>query len=422
MFNVFKLPELRKKILFSLFVLLIFRLLAHVPVPGVDTVAIKSYLDSNALLGIFDYFSGGGFQNFSIVTLGLSPYINASIIMQLMTVMVPKLEELSKEGESGREQINQYTRYLSFPLSIFQAYGVYFLMSRQGIIGSLGSFDLLVLILTLTGGGMLLVWIGDLVTEYGIGNGISLLIFVGIISRVPSSIVGFITTFDPSNAALIFQTIVFLLIAMIVIVGVVLVNEGLRNIQIEYGRRGTGGQRVTNYLPIKINQAGVIPVIFAVSVVLVPSLISGPLQASGSAIMQNIGFWLAANFSSTSVGYNVFYFLLVFGFTYFYTAVQFDPKKISDDIKRRGGFIPGVRPGMATTQYLKRITTRLTTSGALFLGLIAILPFLMQITLGFGGQFAVGGTGLLIVVSVVLETMRQIESMMVTRNYDSFMT
>ena len=422
MLKALKLPELRKKLLFTLLVILMFRLLAHIPVPGVDTHAIRSFLDGNAILGIFDFFSGGGFQNFSIVTLGLGPYINASIILQLMTVMIPKLEELSKEGETGREKINQYTRYLSFPLSIFQAYGVYFLLSRQGIIGSLGAFDLLTLVITLTGGGMLLVWIGDLVTEYGIGNGISLLIFVGIIGRLPASVAVFIGTFDPTNIALIIQSIIFILISLLVIIGVVLVNEGTRNIQIEYGRRGNTGQRVTNYLPIKINQAGVIPVIFAVSVVLVPSLIAGPLQAASNQTLSNIGIWLSLNFASTSLVYNITYFLLVFGFTYFYTAIQFDPKKISDDIKKRGGFIPGVRPGMATTAYLKKITTRLTSAGALFLGLIAVLPFIVSSLLGLGGSFAVGGTSLLIVVSVVLETMRQIESLMVTRNYDSFLT
>ncbi|OGC47250.1 preprotein translocase subunit SecY [candidate division WWE3 bacterium RIFCSPHIGHO2_01_FULL_42_13] len=422
MFNAFRLPELRKKLLFTLLVILIFRLLAHIPVPGVDVAAIRSYLSSNALLGIFNYFSGGGFQNFSIVTLGLSPYINASIIMQLMTVMIPKLEELSKEGESGREQINQYTRYLSFPLSIFQAYGVYFLLSRQGVIGTLSSFDLLVLILTLTGGAMLLVWIGDLVTEYGIGNGISLLIFIGIISSLPLSVAGFTLGFDPSNTGLIIQTVAFALISLIVIMSVVLVNEGTRNIQVEYGRRGTTSQRVTNYLPIKINQAGVIPIIFAVAVVLVPSLVGGPLLSANNEMLRNVGIWLAANFIPTSIWYNATYFLLVFGFTYFYTAVQFDPQKISDDIKKRGGFIPGIRPGKATTDYLKKVITRLTTFGAIFLGVIAILPFIMQNTLGLGGQFAVGGTGLLIVVSVVLETMRQVESLMVTRNYDSFLT
>lgn len=418
MFKFLKVPELRNKIFFSLFVILIFRLLAHIPVPGVDVPAIKAYLESNALLGLFDYFSGGGFQNFSIVTLGLSPYINASIIMQLMTVMIPKIEELSKEGESGREMINQYTKYLTVPLSIFQAYGVYFLLSRQGVIGSLNSFDLILLIATLTGGGMLLVWIGDLVSEYGIGNGISLLIFAGIISRLPASAIQFYYSINLAN---LIPILIFVFVSLIVIVSVVLVNEGTRNINIEYGRRGTGGQRVSNYLPIKINQAGVIPIIFAVSVVLVPSFIAGPLQASSNAVLQNIGLFMARNFANQSLGYNITYFLLVFGFTYFYTAVQFDPTKISDDIKRRGGFIPGVRPGKATAKFLKKVSTRLTLVGALFLGLIAVMPFIVSIFVGGGSSLTIGGTGLLIVVSVVLETMRQIESHMVTRNYDSFL-
>ncbi len=418
MLKAFRLPELRKKIVFSLFVILLFRLLAHIPVPGVDVAAIRSYLNSNALLGMFDYFSGGGFQNFSIVTLGLSPYINASIILQLMTVMIPALEELSKEGESGREKINQYTRYLSVPLSIFQAYGMYFLLNKQGVIGNLVGFDLIVLVATLTGGGMLLVWIGDLVTEYGIGNGISLLIFVGIISRLPASAVSFFATLNASN---ILSALVFLVIALLVIVGVVLVNEGTRNIALEYGRRGMSGQRVTNYLPIKVNQAGVIPIIFAVSVVMIPSLISAPLQSASNEALSNFGSWLALNFRQTSLGYNLTYFLLVFGFTYFYTAVQFDPAKISEDIKKRGGFIPGIRPGMATTSYLRKVITRITLIGALFLGLIAIMPYLVQLV-GGTSNFSIGGTGLLIVVSVVLETMRQIESMMVTRNYDSFLS
>ena len=339
-----------------------------------------------------------------------------------MTAMIPKLEELSKEGESGREQINQYTRYLSFPLSIFQAYGVYFLLSRQGVIGALGAFDLLVLILTLTGGAMLLVWIGDLVTEYGVGNGISLLIFIGIISSLPLSVAGFALGFDISNTSMMLQSAIFVLISLLVIVSVVLVNEGTRNVQVEYGRRGTTSQRVTNYLPIKINQAGVIPIIFAVAVVLVPSLISGALVSVNNEAIRSAGVWLTVNFNPNSIWYNATYFLLVFGFTYFYTAVQFDPQKISDDIKKRGGFIPGIRPGKATTDYLRKMITRLTTFGAIFLGIIAILPFILQSTLGLGGQFAVGGTGLLIVVSVVLETVRQVESLMVTRNYDNFLS
>lgn len=419
MLKIFKLPELRRKILFTLAIILVFRLLAHIPVPGVNIEAIRAYLSSSALFGIFDYFSGGGFQNFSIVTLGVGPYISASIIIQLLTVMIPKLEELSKEGESGREKIDQYTRYLTVPISLFQAYGVYFFLSQQGITGQLTFFDLAVLILTLTAGGLFLVWTGDLVTEYGVGNGVSLLIFVGIISRLPKAAINFVNNFGTSN---IVESLGFLLVAVLVIVAVVLVNEGTRNINIEYGRRGTGGERVSNYLPIKINQAGVIPIIFALYLVSVPSFLGGPLQSASNPTLQNIGFWITRYFTRDTAPYNALYFLLVFSFTYFYTSVQFDPKKIAEDIKKRGGFIPGIRPGMATTRYLKRVITRLTLSGALFLGLIAVLPYIIQIIMGGGGSYSIGGTGLLIVVSVIIQTVRQVESMMVTRNYDSFLT
>lgn len=418
MLKILKLPELRKKILFTLFIILVFRLFAHVPVPGVNIEAIRSFLGGNALFGIFDYFSGGGFQNFSIVTLGVGPYISASIIIQLLTVTIPKLEELSKEGESGREKIDQYTRYLTVPISLFQSYSVYFFLSSQGITGELGTFNLLILILTLTAGSLFLVWTGDLVTEYGVGNGVSLLIFVGIISRLPSSALNFLGELGSSN---LIESLGFLILAVLVIVSVVMVDEGTRNIQIEYGRRGTGGERVSNYLPIKINQAGVIPIIFALYLVSVPSFLGGPLQSASSPALQDIGFWISRYFTRDAAAYNIFYFLLVFSFTYFYTSVQFDPEKIAEDIKRRGGFIPGIRPGRATTRYLKRVITRLTLSGALFLGLIAVLPYIVQIIMGGGGSYSIGGTGLLIVVSVVIHTVRQVESMMVTRNYDSFL-
>ena len=419
MFKIFKLPDLRRKILFTFFIIIVYRLLAHIPVPGVDISAIKAFISGNALLGLFDYFSGGGFQNFSIVTLGLSPYINASIVIQLMTVMIPALEELSKEGESGREKINQYTKYLTVPLGIFQAYSVYFLLSSQGVIGSLQGLDLVVLMVTLLGGAMLAVWIGDLVTEYGIGNGISLLIFIGIISQMPVSALQFVLTLTPAN---IIQAVTFLIVALLVIVGVVLVNEGTRNINLEYGRRGNSGQRVSNYLPIKVNQAGVMPIIFAISIVSLPLMISPVLQGSPSATLQSIGAWMTINLDQGSLVRNIIYFLLVFAFTYFYTMVQFDPAKISDDIKKRGGFIPGVRPGSATTAYIKRIVNRITFVGGLFLGLVAVMPYIISLFIGGAGAYSIGGTGVLIGVSVVLEIMRQVESMMVMRNYDSFLT
>ncbi|HSX39472.1 MAG TPA: preprotein translocase subunit SecY [Candidatus Saccharimonadales bacterium] len=419
MFKIFKYPELRKKIIFTLFVIVVFRLLANIPIPGVDAHRIKDFLSGNTLFGLFNLFSGGGLQNFSIATLGLNPYINASIIMQLFTFVIPQLEELQKEGESGQERINMYTRLLTVPLALLQSYGMYFLLNKQGILPALIPLKLVVLILTMTAGTILLMWIGELVTEYGVGNGVSLIIFAGIISRLPQYGVQFYSTLGSQN---LFNVAIFLVLSVIIIAGVVLVNEGTRNIEVEYGRKNTGTrtEKVSNYLPIKINQAGVIPIIFAVSVMLVPTLISGPLLASKVAALQNAGSFLTANFTNTSTLYNVVYFLLVVGFTYFYTSVQFNPEKIADDIKKRGGFVPGIRPGSSTTKYLSGVINKITLPGAIFLGAIAVLPFIIQSALGVS-TFSIGGTSLLIVVSVVLETIRQIESLMVTKNYYTFL-
>lgn len=415
--KILKFPEIRKKLFFTLFIIVVFRLLTHIPTPGVNVDAIRSFLQNNAFLGLFDLFSGGGFQNFSIVTLGLGPYINVSIIIQLLTLMIPALEELSKEGEYGREKINSYTRLFSVPMALLQSFGIYFLLNKQGVLDTLLPFDLLILMLSLTVGAMILVWLGDLVTEYGLGNGISLLIFAGIIGGLPGSVASFVSTLDSYN---LFNALLFVALTVLVIVGVVLVNEGTRNIPIEYGRRGVTSQKVTNYLPIKINQAGVIPIIFAVSVVMLPSMLSSPLQLSTNGTLQNIGNFLALNFSQNSLGYNVLYFLLVVGFTYFYTYVQFNPEKIADDVKKRGGFVPGIRPGSNTTSYLKGIVNRITLAGALFLGVIAIMPFLVQNFLGIS-NLSVGGTSLLIVVSVVLETIKQIESLTATKSYENYL-
>lgn len=418
MLKIFKNVEIRRKLLFTLGIIAAFRFLAHIPVPGVDIKTIQSYLEQSRILGVFDLFSGGAFRNFSIVTLGVGPYINASIIVQLLTMMIPSFEELSKEGEYGREKLNMYTKFLTLPLAFIQAYGMYFVLSRQqGLLAFDDFFNILLFIVTLTGGTMLLTWIGDLVSEYGLGNGISILIFVGIISRLPTGVLNFVYSFSLSTALI---SLIFILLSLLVILGVVMVNEGTRNIPIEYGRRGNRSTKVTNYLPIKINQAGVIPIIFAVSLVSVPSFISGPLQASSRAFLRNLGDFLLLNFNSNSLLYNLFYFLLVFGFTYFYTSVQFDPEKIADDIKKRGGFIPGIRPGKSTSRHLGGIVVRLTFWGALFLGLIAVMPFLIGSALGLQG-LAVGGTGLLIVVSTVLDTVRQVDSLMVSRDYSSYL-
>ena len=417
MFKVFKSPELRKKILFTVAIIAIFRLLAHIPVPGVDTSAIRAYLQKSVFFSFFDLFSGGGFQNFSIVTLGLGPYINASIIVQLLTMLIPSLEELSKEGESGQERIDMYTKLLTVPMAFIQSYGIYFLLSKQRVINTLNPMNLVILLLTFTAGSMLLVWLGQLVTEHGVGNGISLLIFVSIISRLPTSAISTVTGIQASS---IQTTLIFAALALAVIVAVVLVDEGTRNIVLEYGRRAERSEKVTNYLPIKVNQAGVIPIIFAVSIVSIPGMIGGPFAASDSIKLKTIGYFLTTYFHSGTAFYNLIYFLMVVAFTFFYTFISFSPDKIAEDIKKRGGFIPGVRPGTSTAEYLKKIVTRITLAGAIFLGLIAILPYLLQSFIGTGSM-AIGGTSLLIVVSVVLETVRQVESLMVTRSYEKFL-
>lgn len=416
--TVLKLPTLRNKILFTLFVIVVFRLLSHIPIPGVDLPSLRVLLERNSFLGLLNLFSGGGFQNFSVITLGLNPYINASIIMQLLTMVFPSLEEMSKEGEIGRQQINQYTRLLTVPLSFIQSYSVYFLLKSQGIMGNLSVLSILILIFTMTAGTLLLMWIGELVTEYGVGNGISMLIFVGIVSRLPQTLT---QTFSTAHTQGFGNLIIFAVLAILVIAGVVLVNEGTRNIPVEYAKRVRGfGTGNTNYLPLKINQAGVIPIIFAVSLVLLPSVIGRYLQSSSSLPLSKIAIFLNTNFATTTPLYNITYFLLVVGFTYFYTAVQFNPEKIADDLKKSGGFVPGIRPGKPTAEYLNRVITRITLAGALFLGLIAVLPSVVQNFTNVT-TLTVGGTSLLIVVSVVLETLRQVESMMETRNYESFL-
>lgn len=417
MLKIFKLPDLRKKIIFTLFIIAVFRLLAHIPVPGVDTSSIKAYLEQSVIFGFFDLFSGGGFQNFSIVTLGLGPYINASIIIQLLTMLIPSLEEMAKEGEYGQEKINMYTKVLAIPMSFVQAYGIYFLLSKQGIINSLGSFDVVLLVLTFTAGSMLLVWLGDLLTEKGVGNGISALIFVSIISRLPTSAISAVTGILSSNYL---QTVIVLILILLTIIAVVLVNEGTRNVLLEYGRSSEKSRKVTNYLPIKINQAGVIPIIFAVSIVSIPGMVSGPFMASGKPGLVNIGSFMARFFEPTAFSYNALYFMLVVAFTFFYTFLQFNPEKIAEDVKKRGGFIPGVRPGTSTSNYLKRIVSRITLMGSLFLGLIAILPYFTNFIFG-PNVISIGGTSLLIAVSVVLETVRQVESLTVTRSYEKFL-
>lgn len=415
-----KVPELRRKILITAFIFVVFRLFAHIPIPGIDTRKLASLFAQNQFLGLLDIFSGGTLVNFSVMALGLNPYINASIILQLLTMVFPKLEELSKEGEYGREKINQYTRFLTVPLAVLQSIGMYALLKNQGIIAFVDPFTLISLILTMTGGTLFVMWLGELITSYGVGNGISLLIFAGIVGRFPVSLGQTLSTVTSEAAA---NMVVFGILAIAVIAATVTVNEAVRRITVHYARRIRGNKVYggsTSYLPLRVNQAGVIPIIFAVSLVLLPSLVGGFLQQVRQPALAGVGHALTTLFNPNSISYNLIYFFLVIGFTYFYTAITFNPTKIAGEIQKYGGFIPGIRPGSPTASYLNYILTRITLAGALFLGVIAILPTLARSTTGVS-TLLVGGTSVLIVVSVVLETVKALEAQLVTRNYDGFL-
>lgn len=413
-------PDIRRKLLFTALILLVFRIFAHVPVAGVDIAQLKSLFSRNQFLGLLDIFSGGTLANFSIMALGLNPYINASIILQLMTMVIPKLEELSKEGEAGRKKINQYTRILTVPLSVLQAIGMYALLRSQSIISNLPPLSLLSFILTMVAGTLFLVWLGELISEKGVGNGISLLIFAGIVGRVPVAIGQSFTTLT-TQASMNF--IVFIVMGVVVIAAIVLINEATRQITVHYarrvrGNRMSGGQ--STHLPLRLNQAGVIPIIFAVSLVLLPSLFANFVGSSKNELLQNVSQFLITWLNPNGITYNILYFLLVVGFTFFYTAVVFNPKKIAEEIQKYGGFIPGIRPGTPTSQYLNYILTRITLIGALFLGIIAIFPVIAKSITGIQ-TLILGGTGILIVVSVVLETFKTIEAGLVMRSYEGFL-
>lgn len=418
--NVFTIPELKNKFIFTLFILFVFRLAAHIPVPGINTEALKSLFSRNQFLSLLDMFSGGTLANFSIMALGLNPYINASIILQLLTMIFPKLEELSKEGEYGREVINHYTRLLTIPLSLLQAFGMYALLKNAGIISQLTPLVLVSLLTTMMAGTLFLMWLGELITEKGLGNGISLLIFAGIVGRLPVSFGQTVAVFETTN---LINLLVFAVLAVVVIGGVIFAEEAVRKVKIEYAKRIYGGRMYggqTTYLPLKINQAGVIPIIFAVSITLLPSMLGRFLESSPNQVISGIARFFSTAFNPGSPVYNVSYFVLVVGFTYFYTAVIFNPVKIADEIKKHGGFIPGIRPGSPTADYLNYIISRITFAGAFFLGLIAILPSIAQKIFNIS-TLSIGGTGILIVVSVILETTKMIESTVQMRGYDKFL-
>jgi len=353
------------------------------------------------------------------MALGLNPYINASIILQLLTMVIPQLEQLSKEGEYGRFKINQYTRFLTVPLTFVQTVGIYVLLRNQKIVGYLSPIEFISFIVTMVAGTFILVWFGELISEFGLGNGISLIIFAGIIGRLPVSAGHSLAVF---NQEVIFNFLIFVALALVVIAAIVYINEAVRKIPVYYAKRIKGNrvyQGATNFLPLKLNQAGVIPIIFAVSFVLLPQLLGNFLQYSKVKVIAGIAKFLVQFFAPAGFFYNFFYFILVIGFTFFYTIVVFNPQKIAEEVQKYGGFIPGIRPGIATKQYLEKILYRITSVGAIFLGVIAILPAIMSKITGIN-NLVIGGTGILIVVSVILETYKMIEAQLVMKSYDKF--
>lgn len=413
--SALKVSELRTKILFTLGMIFIFRLGAHISVPSVDAEAFRQLLGSGVFFSFFDVISGGAFKSFSLFAMSIIPYINASIIMQLLTVVIPHLERLSKEGEEGRKKITQYTRYFTVILALLQATGMSVIIGRFGALDNPGIISHLVVIVSLTAGTTFLMWLGEQITDKGIGNGISLLIFAGIVSRLPSGVSNLVLQLKAGTIN-VFSILLLVVIAIAVIAAVVAVHQGQRRIPVQYakrvvGRRVYGGQ--TTHLPIKVNQAGVIPVIFASSIMLFPNQIASWFQ--GSAVAD---WWLRA-FSWGSAMHTILYALLIIGFTYFYTAVIMNPVDVADNIKKYGGFIPGLRPGRPTAEFIARIMNRVTLAGAVFLALIAILPNFILLATKIPDIYF-GGTALLIVVGVALDTMKQIESHLLMRSYQGF--
>lgn len=415
--QIFKIKDLRNSILFIAAMLFIFRVAAHLPIPGVDAEALRAYFASNQLLGIMNVLSGGGMQSFSIVAMGVAPYITASIIFQLLVMIIPKLEEIQKDGEAGQRKINQWTRMLTVPLAAMQGYALIALLNQSGqIFTDLSLFRLVSIITTVTAGTVFLMWLGELINEKNIGNGISLLIFAGIIAALPQALQQIILTFDASQAT---SFIIFTALALATIIGVVIITEGQRNVPVSYARRVRGQKMyggVNTHLPLRVNMAGVIPIIFAISIILFPPMIAQFFLAAKTPFLVTIAEGTIRLFEN-QLFYGILYFLLVFGFTFFYTEVVFKPDQIAENLQKQGGFIPGIRPGKHTEEYLSKTTHKIILAGAIFLGLIAVLPLIVQSFTGLV-NLTIGGTSLLIVVSVVIDIFKKVESQLTMRDYD----
>jgi preprotein translocase subunit SecY len=410
---------LRNRVLFVAAALVVFRFLSTIPIPGIDPVKLQGFFDSPAgdILGLFNIFSGGGLSKMSIVMLGVGPYITASIVMQLLTMIFPKLKEMyQQEGEAGRAKFTQYSRLLTVPLALVQGGGFLMLLERSGVVSNLTSLEMITNVLVIVAGSVFLMWLGELITEFGIGNGTSLIIFAGIVAAIPQYVSQLLVTFDPAQIPLY---IAFVVVTLVIILGVVVVTEAERPIPVTYAKRVRGNKvygGVSTYLPLRVNQAGVIPIIFALSILLFPQMIFQFLStAFTTGFVNTISTHILALLKNGWF-YSIFYFILVFLFTYFYTAVTFDPHAISENLQKNGAFIPGVRPGQSTSEYVAKVLTRITLVGATFLGLIAVLPLIMKAVTGIQA-LAIGGTALLIVVSVVIDLMKKIDAQISMREY-----
>ena len=418
--NALKLPDLRRKLVFTFVVLVVFRLAAHVPVPGINPEGLRKIFEANQLLGLLDMFSGGAMSNFSVMAMGIYPYITATIIFQLLQPLIPALAELAKEGEAGRNKLNQYMLFLTIPLAAAQGYAQGTLLQRGGALINFGFgrttlLPTLATLVTLTAGTMFAIWLGELIDEQGIGNGISLIIFSGVVSDIP----GRVGTLILGNPLGLFF---FALVTVVTIVGIVFMQEGQRRIPVQYAKRirGTkvyGGQ--STHIPLQVNSAGMIPLIFAVSIMLLPGVVASYVVDSQVAWLARTAQVVSKAFDSQGNIYWVLYFALVVGFTYFYTEIIFEQQNLADMLQRQGGFVPGIRPGKPTSSYLSGVIRRITFAGALFLGIIAILPFLVRGVVGTG-QMLVTSTGLLIVVGTILDTMKQLEAQLLMRHYEGF--
>lgn len=415
--KIWKARDLRYSILFVLLILAIFRFAAHIPIPGVDVVALKQFFQSNQMLGLLNLFSGGGMENFSIVLMGVGPYITASIVFQLLGMIVPKFEDMNKE-ESGRQKINAWTRWLTVPLAMIQSYSMILLLKRStsGIVSDMDLLQTVSMIMTITAGTVMLMWFGELINEKKVGNGISIMIFAGIVTNLPSAIQRTLATYDPT---MLFTIIGFVIVSIITVIGVVIINEGQRKIPVQYARQ-VRGNRVfggsSTHLPLRVNMAGVMPIIFALSLVMIPQTVGQFLIHAKSAWIVKMAE-TTISLSNNQLIYAIAYFLLVFGFTFFYTEVVFKPEQIAENLQKQGGFIPGIRPGKHTSDYLSESSRKVIFSGALFLAAIAVLPLAVRYITG-KQWLAIGGTSILIVVSVVIDMVKQIQAQLSMRDYE----